>query len=110
MEAREKTGVYEELERRHLMESGEEVLSELPLAKWSSFLEGGTLIANGEFPDTYSIFTYDVLYNLRLGTSLTLTECLARYLHSDIKYSHADGTENLRKPLRKMGDSYYASF
>lgn len=51
----------------------------------------------------YSIFTYDVLHSVHLGTAFSLNECLMRYLQSNVAYSHLDGAENLWKPVRIVG-------
>lgn len=63
MEGMENTVVYEQLERRQLMESTE-VLLDLCLGKWSPFVEAGKLNENGRLLNMCSIciMTYYTMY------------------------------------------------
>lgn len=55
----------------------------LSKASWESFLEHDSLLPGRGFPGMYSVFTYQMLRNLRLGISKMVKECLFVYVSSE---------------------------
>lgn len=68
------------------------------LSKWPSFLERMCAWKRVVAEDSYSLLTFESLYNLHLRTSRLLKTRLIQYLSLDGVFSHLEGpAENKKK-------------
>ena len=80
-------------------------LDSLSLAPWASCLETMSVIDPGAIPDLYSIFTFEPLHNLFLGTSMRIKELLTSYLTTTSLLTHPDGPTGKRRPFSSVRNS-----
>ena len=68
--------------KTHEKASASLALDDLSLSPWPSIFENLSLVDRNAIPDMYSIFTFEMLHNIFLGTSARLKELLFQYLGS----------------------------
>ena len=81
---------------------GEDVLKQLSVWQWTSFLETTALLIPNCPCTLYSIFTFEPLHNLHLGVSKLIKGCIMDYLGADDIIAFPRGPSSKQKNLRSL--------